>query len=70
MQGMIRSVLAVARKARVRAPAMPLLGCGLAAWPTQLAARAHVKEVLEMGARGLTGDTVKVGAPGVTDLPC
>lgn len=66
MQRMIGSVLAVAEKAGVTSLAMPLLGCGLAAWPIPLAAKAIIQEVLNMAETGSVITTVKVRIYGST----
>lgn len=63
MQCTIHSVLAVATQAGVTSLALPLLGCGLAKWPTELAARAHVQAVFAAAATNLIGTALKVGAP-------
>ncbi|KAL3136737.1 hypothetical protein ABBQ38_005454 [Trebouxia sp. C0009 RCD-2024] len=59
MQCTIHSVLATATKALVTSLAMPLLGGGLAKWPTQLAARAQVKAVFAAAATNLIGTSLK-----------
>ncbi|KAL3158168.1 hypothetical protein ABBQ32_011758 [Trebouxia sp. C0010 RCD-2024] len=59
MQCTIHSVLAVATQAGVTSLALPLLGCGLAKWPTELAARAHVQAVFAAAATNLIGTALK-----------
>lgn len=57
----VQSVLAQAAAKGMHSVAMPLIGAGLAGWPSKLAAQVHVAQVLKF--TGSTGSSLKVTEP-------
>ncbi len=56
----VQAVLQAVKVAKVESVAVPLLGAGAAGWPTALAAKALVGQVVEMISSTVVGRTLKV----------
>lgn len=56
----VRSALAMAAAGGMQSIAMPLIGNGVAGWPTKEAAKVHIEQVLGFFTAGTVSSALKV----------